>query len=203
LPTHHIPSCHEINCLLKDLTDWRIVPMNDLITSSAYYTMLAHCEFPAITTIQSKKDIEYYANPKPDVIHEYFGHAPFLANTEFANFMQRLAKLSLTYSKSEQALLGRLFWFTIEFGLIQTADGLRVYGAGIIPSHYETQRALYDSNVERKEFNVIDILRTPISATKTQNKYYVISSFDELFALSYADLSHDLSCAIQLGSFTQ
>jgi phenylalanine-4-hydroxylase len=203
LPTTYIPTYQEMNRILQSFTNWRIVPTTELITSSNYFNMLANCEFPAITTIRPLNEIDYYTNAKPDVIHEFFGHAPFLINADYANFMQRLAKLALTYSIEEQILFGRLFWFTIEFGLIQTVDGLRVYGAGIIPSESETKYALYDANVERREFNLIDILRTPYSAIRKQKVYYIITSFDDLFAISYADLSYDLSRAVQLGSFSK
>lgn len=203
LPTTYIPTYQEMNSLLQGFTNWRIVPTTELITSSNYFKMLANCEFPAITSIRPLHEIDYYSSAKPDVIHEYFGHAPFLINTDYANFMQRLAKLALTRSKKEQVLLGRLFWFTIEFGLIQTEEGLRVYGAGIIPSKSETQHALYDTNVERREFTLTDVLRTPYSALKKQKIYYVMPSFEDLFALSYADLSDDLSRAVQLGSFSK
>lgn len=192
LPQYHVPDCEEMNALISNFTNWRMTPATQLITSSRYYTMLANCQFPAVTDIRPFSAIDYYAHDKPDVIHEFFGHGPFLIHAEFSNCMQRLATLALTFSVKEQALLGRLFWFTIEFGLVQTPDGLRTYGAGIIPSEEETHNALYEVNANRREFNLVDILKTPIIAAQKQKIYYVIDNLETLFALNRADLSNAL-----------
>lgn len=202
LPETRVPSCQEVNDLMSEFSDWRMVPTAELITSSRYYNMLANCKFPAITDIRPSQEIEYYVNEKPDVIHEYFGHGPFLIHTEYSDFMRNLAKLALQFSLKEQALLGRLFWFTIEFGLVQTKDGLRIYGAGIIPSRDESHYALYDSRADRREFNLVDILRTPIIATQKQNIYYVIESLESLYSLNKADLLNALLKSARLGSMS-
>lgn len=201
LPTNNIPTYLEMNKLINIFSNWRMVPVNKLVTASDYYKMLAQCQFPTITTIRSLSEIEFYISEKPDIVHEYLGHGPFLIHPEYSNFMQQLAKIALMFSVKEQILLARLFWFTIEFGLIQTNDGLRAYGAGIIPSQTESQYALFDPAVDRREFNLIDILRTPIVTNRLQKIYYIITSFDCLFALINTELSHALSYAKQKGSF--
>ena len=200
LPETYIPTCLEMNDLIQRHTNWCMVPTTLLVTASNYFSMLATCKFPVITTIRPIQEMDYYCSEKPDVMHEYFGHGPFLIHAEYSNFMQKLAKIALCYSLKKQLLLSRLFWFTIEFGLIQTSDGLRAYGAGIIPSQSEMHYALYDKRVERREFNLVDILRTPIRATQMQKIYYVIESFNSLFGLVNADLSHALLCANQRGN---
>lgn len=200
LPSTYVPSLQEMNSLIQNFTNWRIVSTTELVTHSNYYRMLANYEFPAVLTIRPFQQINYYENKEPDVIHEYFGHGPFLIHSIFSDFMHKLAKFALTRSPTEQILLGRLFWFTIEFGLIQTTEGLKIYGAGIVPSQDETQNALHSDKVERREFNLVDVLRTPLSYSKLKF-YYVIENFSTLFELNDADLSRALVNAIRLGSF--
>lgn len=201
LPTNYIPNCFEINNLIKRHTNWQIIPTTELITAANFFTMLANCHFPAVTNIRPPHEINFYTNPKPDVVHEYFGHGPFLTNLEYTNFMQKFAQLAINLDARDQVLLGRLFWFTVEFGLIQNNKGLRIYGAGIIPSEGETLHALYNPNVERREFNLIDVLRTPFSVTEKQNLYYVIHDFNFLYELLASDIKSSISKAHQLGNF--
>lgn len=201
LPITHIPDISEINQSIKRYTNWQVVATNSLIKATEYYRMLANCEFPAVTSVRPHNEIDFYRSAKPDVIHEYFGHGPFLTNVNFTNFMQRLSKMALNFNSSEQVLLARLFWFTLEFGLIKTSKGLKVYGAGIIPSKEETQYALIDREVDRREFNLVDILRTTFSATEKQKIYYIIPSFDILYSLSALDINRALQATIRLGSF--
>jgi len=124
LPTTYVPSHQEMNHLIQPFTDWRMVPTRELVPYIDYYQMLANYQFPAITTIRPLQQIKYYENKNPDVIHECFGHGPFLIHPEFSTFMHLLAKFSLTRSSQEQILLGRLFWYTTEFGLIETPQDL-------------------------------------------------------------------------------
>lgn len=189
LPLSYIPSYKELNWSIKKYTDWQLVPATELITAVEYFRMLANCQFPAIISIRPRKEMDFYTSPKPDVIHEYMGHGPYLTNKSFTQFMQKLAQIATNYSIQQQILLGRLFWFTIEFGLIQTSQGLRVYGAGILPSREETYHALYNPDVERRAFNLLDILRTPFTAVKKQRIYYVIPDFDTLYSISETELS--------------
>lgn len=201
LPLEYVPSFQEMNQLIQKVADWKMIPTKELVTYTDYYTMLANHEFPAITTIRPLEQIHYYENKEPDVIHEYFGHGPFLIHDQFSKFMNNLAKFALTRSSYEQVLLGRLFWFTIEFGLIQTAQGLKVYGAGIIPSQDETWHALHENNTKRQAFNLVDVLRTPISYSK-HKVYYVIESFNDLYALNDDLLSQALLKARELGNLS-
>lgn len=200
LPLTYIPAYEELNLSIQRYTDWRLVPTTELITSVEYFRMLANRQFPAITSIRPRKELDFYTSPKPDVVHEYFGHGPYLTNKSFTQFMQKLAELATRYSAKQQILLGRLFWFTIEFGLIQTTQGLRVYGAGILPSKTETYHALYDPDVERRPFNLLDILRAPFTAVKKQRIYYIIPDFDLLYAVLEEDLSGILAQAQEMGN---
>ena len=200
LPLTYIPSHEELNHSIQQYTDWQLVPTTALITSVEYFRMLANGQFPAITSIRPREEIDFYTSPKPDVVHEYFGHGPYLTNSDFTQFMQKLAELAIKYSSRQQVLLGRLFWYTIEFGLIKTSQGLRAYGAGILPSKTETWHALHDPDVERKAFNLLDILRTPFSAVKKQRIYYIIPDFDLLYSVLEEDLSDVLAQAQEMGN---
>lgn len=192
LPLTYIPSHEELNHSIQKYTDWQFVPTADLITSTDYFRMLANCQFPAITSIRPKNEIDFYTSPKPDVVHEYFGHGPYLTDKKFSRFMQKLAQLAMNYNPKQQGLLGRLCWYTIEFGLIQTSQGLRGYGAGILPSKAETWHALYNPDTERRPFNLVDILNTSFTAIKKQKIYYVIPDFETLYSISETDLSSAL-----------
>lgn len=197
LPLSYIPSCEKMNQLIQRFSTWEMIPSNRLIPCAEYFMMLSQNQFPAITSIRPTDQIYYYNNPDPDVIHEYLGHGPFLINPDFANFMQKLATIAKSYPEKEQMFFGRLFWFTVEFGLIETEQGLRAYGAGIIPSATETKQALYNLHAERREFNLVDIMRTPI-----KNKvYYVIPDFETLFSIVDEDLNSCLVQARRLGNF--
>lgn len=197
LPISRIPRVAEINKLIQPFSEWRMVPRTELISPRSYFKMLAEFKFPVITSIRPRDAIDYYSSPKPDVIHEYFGHAPFLTIAAYANFLQRLAQKAMSYDAEQQILLGRLFWFTIEFGLINTPLGLRVFGAGIIPSKSETKHALYDISAVRKPLNILDILCTPISFLTKQKNYYIIPNLDALYSLLDQDLSPYLSRALE------
>jgi len=201
LPYNYIPDLVEINTLIQRHTKWQIIPTTKLITSDNFFKMLSNCHFPAITSIRPYHAIDFYTDTKPDVVHEYFGHGPFLANVEYSNFMQKFAQIAIKFNARDQVLLGRLFWFTVEFGLIETRKGLRAYGAGIIPSEGETQHALYSSQVERRQFNLIDVFRTPFSVTEKQKLYYVINDFNFLYELLDKDIKYSLSKAHELGNF--
>lgn len=193
LPLAHIPTPLEMNKKIQRFSLWKLIPSTILIPSAPYFRMLARCQFPVITSIRPSDAIAYYQSPKPDLIHEYVGHAPYLTIAPFTQFMQRMAQIATTYALAEQRLLARLFWFTLEFGLIDTPQGLRAYGAGILPSEDESEHALYSKHAERREFNLLDVLRTPISATEKQKVYFVIARFEDLFSLHQKDLSHALA----------
>lgn len=193
LPLSCIPDYQELNQTIQQYTDWKLFPAEELITAVAYFRMLSNCQFPAITSIRPRKEIDFYTSPKPDVVHEYLGHGPYLTNKKMTKFMQKLATLATEYTPKQQVYLGRLFWFTIEFGLIETPKGLRAYGAGILPSQMETWHALSDSAVERRPFDLAEILRTPFSAVRKQRIYYVLPDFDTLYDISRAELSSALA----------
>jgi phenylalanine-4-hydroxylase len=121
---------------------------------------------------------------EPDMFHDVFGHVPLLTNQPLCNFLVDLSKIALKYIDSEIAieLIARLYWYTVEFGLIQEKEGLRIYGAGILSSSGETDYSLYSDIPQRVPFDVQEILDTPYIKDKYQMKYFVIDSYEQLYS---------------------
>ena len=186
LPTDHIPQCPEISRVLQDTTGWALEPVPALIPSDRFFNLLANKKFPAATFIRRREEIDYIE--EPDIFHEIFGHCPLLTNQPLANFTQKYGQLCLTANDEEREMLARLYWFTVEFGLIKTSDGLRTYGGGILSSMTETPYCVESDIPVRKPFDIIDVFRTPYLIYILQPVYFVIDSFDVLFELTEMDL---------------
>lgn len=197
LPHDRIPQCKEISAVLQDITGWSLEPVPALIPFQKFFDLLANRKFPAATFIRTREEMDYLQ--EPDIFHEVFGHCPLLTNQAYADFTENYGKLGLTASKEDRALLARLYWFTIEFGLINTASGLRAYGGGILSSKGETVYCVESDEPQRKPLDVIDALRTPYRIDIMQPIYFVINSFDTLFDLIEMDLIALIQEARRLG----
>src|SRR5471032_3103459 len=136
LPHDRIPQLGEINKVLGETTGWQVARVPALIPFQTFFELLANKQFPAATFIRTREELDYLQ--EPDIFHEVFGHCPLLTNQAYADFTENYGKLGLKASPEDRKLLARLFWFTIEFGLIKTASGLRIYGGGILSSKEET-----------------------------------------------------------------
>lgn len=192
-----IPQCNEISNILRDITGWELEPVPALIPFERFFNLLANRKFPAATFIRRREELDYLQ--EPDIFHEVFGHCPLLTNQSYADFTEIYGKLSLNANKEDRAMLAKLYWFTIEFGLIKTMEGLRIYGGGILSSKEETQYALESPVPIRKPFDVIDVLRTPYRIDIVQPIYFVIEDFDVLFQLTEMDLIELIAEARRLG----
>lgn len=179
LPVDKIPQPKNISSHLQQLTGWSVEPVPALISFRMFYELIASKCFPAASFIRRVDELEYLK--EPDIFHEIFGHCPMLTCKDYAKFSEEIGRIGASLSDEEQIILGRLYWFTIEFGLINTANGLRVYGAGILSSKAETLYALEDSRPERRKFDLVEVMRTPYYIDKLQTIYYFIDSFDELY----------------------
>lgn len=197
LPQDHIPQCHEVSRCLLATSGWRMVPVPALIDFSTFFAMLARRQFPAASFIRSQREMDYLK--EPDIFHEILGHAPLLTNPDYADFVQAYGVAGCRASPREQAWLARLFWFTIEFGLLHTDTGTRALGAGIVSSRTELRYALEDPAVEHRAFNEIDILRTPYRIDILQPVYYVLDNLEQLFQLAHKDLNALVRKARALG----
>lgn len=186
LSRDRIPQLHEVNAVLKQSTGWECAEVPALISFDRFFELLANKKFPVATFIRTKEEFDYLQ--EPDIFHEIFGHCAMLTHPAFAEFTHTYGKLGLAASKEDRVFLARLYWFTIEFGLLKQADGLRIYGGGILSSPGETQYAMHSDIPERKPFDVIDVLRTPYRIDIMQPIYFTLDSIDQLFDIAKLDL---------------
>lgn len=199
MPKDHIPQCQEISAAMMHATGWSVEPVPALIPEDEFFTLLTARKFPAASFIRRWDEIDYLK--EPDIFHEYFGHCPMLIDPRCADFMQCYGELALKASPEERRHLARLYWFTVEFGLIQAKEGLRIYGGGILSSKGETTYCLEDSKVIRKPFDIIDALRTPYRVDIMQPIYFVIQDFSDLYQLTEVDLLAKIHMAQELGEY--
>jgi phenylalanine-4-hydroxylase len=184
-----IPHMGRLSDRLETLTGWRIVPVAELVPDEIFFEHLANRRFPAGAFIRPEAEFDYLQ--EPDIFHDIFGHVPLLANPVFADFMQAYGKGGQRAMKLGQLQnLARLYWYTVEFGLIQEADGLRIYGAGILSSPQETVFALEDASPNRIGFDLKRLMRTKYIIDDFQQTYFVIDSFEALLEACYQDFGN-------------
>ena len=179
LPTDRIPQLEEVSKVLRATTGWECAEVPALISFDKFFELLANKRFPVATFIRSREEFDYLQ--EPDIFHEIFGHCAMLTHPDFAEFTHMYGKLGLAASKQDRVYLARLYWFTIEFGLIREDGELRVYGAGILSSAGETTYALSDEP-SHFAYDVRQIMSTTYWKDHFQDKYWVIESFEQLFA---------------------
>ncbi|WP_119344343.1 phenylalanine 4-monooxygenase [Facilibium subflavum] len=199
-PKHEIPQIPNLNDRLRKQTGWEVAPVPALIGFDRFFSLLAERKFPCATFIRRQDELAYLQ--EPDIFHELFGHCPLLTHPLYADFMQHYGQLGVGQSPKIQKLLARFYWFTVEFGLIQTKNGLKCYGGGLLSSIGETVYALESDKPERVKFDVIDILRTPYRIDIYQPVYYVIDSFDMLYKAVNDKFIDQIMLASQLPEYT-
>lgn len=191
-----IPDFAALNDRLMAATGWQVVAVPGLVPDRIFFDHLAHRRFPAGRFIRTPEQEDYLQ--EPDIFHDVFGHVPLLANPVFADYMQAYGRGGLRADGlGAIAKLARLYWYTVEFGLIATDEGLRLYGAGIVSSNAESRFALEDPSPHRLGFDLRRIMRTRYRIDDFQQSYFVIDSFEDLlaqttqtdFAPLYADLA--------------
>jgi phenylalanine-4-hydroxylase len=178
-----IPDYRELNAQLMAATGWQIVAVPGLVPDAVFFDHLANRRFPAGNFIRTPEQSDYLQ--EPDVFHDVFGHVPMLADPVFADYMVAYGKGGLR-SLGFDALdhLARLYWYTVEFGLIKQPNGLRIYGAGIVSSYAESIFALEDPRPNRIAFDLLRVMRTHYRIDDFQQNYFVISSIDELLTVT-------------------
>lgn len=172
-----IPDFAAVNMRLEALTGWRLVGVPGLIPDAAFYDHLAHRRFPVTVWIRKRREIDYLV--EPDLFHDFFGHVPLLSNPVFADYMQDYGRRGVEAGPNVH-LLARLYWFTVEFGLIRTSEGLKAYGAGILSSAAEIKHAIEGEGVERLPFDATVAMQKPYEIDKLQPTYFVIDDFRQL-----------------------
>lgn len=199
LPSDRVPQPFEVSTVLQKQTGWVIEPVPALINFDRFFRLLADRHFPAASFIRTREELDYLQ--EPDIFHEIFGHCPMLTYPHFADFTANYGATGVDASKQERVFLARLYWFTVEFGLIDTRQGLRIYGGGIASSPGETIYALESDIPERRPFDVLDVLRTPYRIDEYQKIYYVIERPEVLYDLAQIDLMPLIHKAMELGEF--
>lgn len=199
LPHDRIPQLGDIDAVLQENTGWRTAQVPALISFGRFFSLLADKAFPVATFIRRHEDFDYIQ--EPDIFHEIAGHCPLLTHPAFAAFNETYGKLGLAADKEERVFLARLYWFTVEFGLVgSNPDTRRIYGGGILSSPAETEYAL-SGRPEYRPFDIGDVLRTPYRIDRIQPIYYVIDSIDCLFELAQTDIMAEVAKAQSKGLF--
>ena len=174
-----IPDYRELNARLMAATGWQVVAVPGLVPDDVFFDHLANRRFPAGNFIRTPEQLDYLQ--EPDVFHDVFGHVPMLADPVFADYMVAYGEgglRSLKFDALKQ--LARLYWYTVEFGLIREAGGLRIYGAGIVSSFAESVFALDSDSPNRIGFDLARVMRTDYRIDDFQQNYFVIDSLDQL-----------------------
>lgn len=185
-----IPRFEQLNEVLGAATGWTLVGVEGLLPELDFFDHLANRRFPVTWWIRRPEQIDYIA--EPDLFHDLFGHVPLLMNPLFADYMEAYGRGGVkAHAIGPEALqnLTRLYWYTVEFGLIDTPDGLRIYGAGIVSSKGESLYALESAAPNRIGFDLARIMRTRYRIDTFQKTYFVIDSFEQLMQATAPDFT--------------
>ncbi|MES2732603.1 MAG: phenylalanine 4-monooxygenase [Bacteroidota bacterium] len=179
-----IPQFEEVNQRLIPLTNWQLHVVPGLIPNREFFELMSSRHFCATTWLRKMSQLDYLE--EPDMFHDVFGHVPLLTNQPLCNFLEDLSRIALRFVENPHVieLISRIYWFTVEFGLIREEGQLKIYGAGILSSVGETKYCLSGSGDEipvRVPYNVRQVLDTPYIKSKFQEKYFVIESYEQLF----------------------
>jgi phenylalanine-4-hydroxylase len=179
LEPHFIPDLQRMNSRLEPITGWRAVAVSGFLEPILFFQCLAERRFPTTVIVRPMEQLDYL--PEPDIFHDVFGHVPMHADPVFADFLQRFGAIAASAkSPAEVRMLTRLFWFTVEFGLIRETGGIKVYGSGLISSMADCLNAL-SPNCERRPFTLEAVLQQEFEIDHLQPVLFVIDSHQQLF----------------------
>jgi len=174
-----VPNVAEVNARLAELTGWASRPVPGYLPPKSFFAFIARRQFPTTISVRPKSSMAYL--PEPDIIHDVFGHVPLHADPVFADFLQTYGQAALhTNDPDHTERLARLFWFTVEFGLIREDGRLKLYGSGLISSEGEGHHALESPDVERRPFDLETVCNTPFEIDHYQPILYVLEDFEQL-----------------------
>jgi phenylalanine-4-hydroxylase len=185
-----IPKFSDLNEVLRAATGWELIGVEGLLPEQVFFEHLANRRFPVTWWIRRPDQIDYIS--EPDLFHDLFGHVPLLMNPIFADYMQGYGRGGMrAFELGPEALtcLTRLYWYTVEFGLIRTDAGLRIYGSGIVSSAGESVHCLESPAPNRIGFDLERVMRTRYRIDTYQQTYFVIDSFEQLFAATTPDFT--------------
>jgi phenylalanine-4-hydroxylase len=197
-----IPKFQDLNDVLKPATGWEIVGVEGLLPDQVFFDHLANRRFPVTWWIRKPEQLDYLS--EPDLFHDLFGHVPLLLNPVFADYMQAYGRGGVkAHAIGPDALMNltRLYWYTVEFGLINTPEGLRIYGAGITSSKGESVYALESDAPNRIGFDLERIMRARYKIDTFQQTYFVIDGFEQLFDATRPDFTPIYARLAQSESF--
>ncbi len=178
---NRIPDFTEVNAILEKETGWGLHTVPNISEQKDFFNLLSKKKFTATCWLRSKEQLDYLE--EPDMFHDVFAHTPLLSNRAYCDFFKSMGDLAMKHIHNPVIVekLGRLYWFTIEFGMIYENRNMKAYGAGIISSSGETANAL-SNKVKKFDFNIDRLFRTNFRTDVLQDKYFVIDSFDQLLA---------------------
>ncbi len=185
-----IPNFAEVNRRLGPRTGWNVTAVSGFLPPDAFFEMLATRQFPTTTWLRSRDSLEY--TPEPDIFHDVFGHVPMHAHPVFADFLQQYGKVCARLvdsargtAKDKLERMGRLFWFTVEFGVIRQDGEVKLYGSGLISSHGESTRLIEGIRSGRgpeiRDFNLDQVLDQQFLVSEMQKVLYAVESFDQIY----------------------
>jgi phenylalanine-4-hydroxylase len=174
-----LPNLAAVSAKLATRTGWESTPVSGFLPADAFFAMLAARMFPTTTWLRSREAMEY--TPEPDIFHDVFGHVPMHAHPVFADFLQQYGKVCARLTDAvDLERMGRLFWFTVEFGLIRQDGGVKVYGSGLVSSHGECSKVLA-GGCEVKDFSLDAVMEQRFDTGAMQPVLYAVESFEEIY----------------------
>ena len=183
-----IPNFEQLSETLSQRTGWQIVAVPGLVPDDVFFAHLAHRRFPAGHFIRKPHELDYLE--EPDVFHDVFGHVPMLMNPAIADYIQAYGEGGLRAKRlGVLEKLARVYWYTVEFGLVKQPDGLRVYGAGIASSATETVFSVEDDSPNRVAFDLERVMRTNYRIDDFQETYFVLDNLNDLLELARIDFA--------------
>ena len=179
LAPDRVPELADVNRRLAARTGWRAVGVTGFIPAAQFFACLARRHFPTTLAVRPRAQLDYL--PEPDIFHDVFGHVPLHSDPVFAAFLQEFGALaSGARSDAETTAMARLFWFTVEFGLVRERGDVRIYGSGLISSHADAANAL-GPGCDRRSFDLDAVLAQPFEIDHVQDVLFVVESFEQLF----------------------
>jgi phenylalanine-4-hydroxylase len=211
LSPHKIPTPKELNPILSSYCGWQIQTVPAVIGPTEFFTLLSEKKFPAASFIRKWNEVDYLK--EPDIFHEVFGHCPLLTHAPYAHFVHQYGKMALKAHSLERKYLFRLFWFTIEFGILGVLrkntvqdswekpelGDWKIYGGGILSSYQETTQALFEPIHHYQNFDLLTLLRTPFRIDIVQPLYFLLPSLNDLHQLLDLPLTELIQSAQNLG----
>jgi phenylalanine-4-hydroxylase len=179
LAPNEIPNLDEVNRRLGPRTGWNAVPVGGFLPAKEFFASLSARRFPTTVTIRSRNSIDYV--PEPDIFHDVFGHVPLHSDPPFADFLQKFGQAAtMARTPEEVEMMARLFWFTIEFGLIDENSKPKIYGSGLISSSGDAANAL-GSTCDRRPFTLDGVISQSFRIDQLQDTLFVVDAFDQLY----------------------